>query len=185
MQVKRDSNVSILPMGDASLMKAGGGIVAAYNAQAMVSPLEPGAGEGTGLVITAAEVVCEANDSGQLTPMLEQAEEMIGDRAEATLADAGYHSGANLESCAQREQQVIMPESQHKALEHPYHKDRFATMSRWIATPVPWARYCASPDSSVPGERSCVCTEPPEPSARCVRPSGSAPRMGVMGVGWR
>ena len=111
--------------GDASLMKAGGGIVAAYNAQAMVSPLEPGAGEGTGLVITAAEVVCEANDSGQLTPMLEQAEEMIGDRAEATLADAGYHSGANLESCAQREQQVIMPESQHKALEHPYHKDRF------------------------------------------------------------
>ena len=111
--------------GDASLMKAGGGIVAAYNAQAMVSPLEPGAGEGTGLVITAAEVVCEANDSGQLTPMLEQAEEMIGDRAEAMLADAGYHSGANLESCAQREQQVIMPESQHKALEHPYHKDRF------------------------------------------------------------
>ena len=111
--------------GDASLMKTGGGIVAAYNAQAMVSPLEPGAGEGTGLVITAAEVVCEANDSGQLTPMLEQAEEMIGDRAEATLADAGYHSGANLESCAQREQQVIMPESQHKALEHPYHKDRF------------------------------------------------------------
>ena len=28
-------------------------------------------------------------------------------------------------SWAQREQQVIMPESQHKALEHPYHKDRF------------------------------------------------------------
>ena len=28
-------------------------------------------------------------------------------------------SGANLESCAQREQQVIMPESQHKALELP------------------------------------------------------------------
>ena len=60
MQVKRDSNRRInLTDGDASLMKAGGGIVAAYNAQAMVSPLEPGAGEGTGLVITAAEVVCD------------------------------------------------------------------------------------------------------------------------------
>ena len=105
-------------------MKARGGIVAGYNAQAMVSPLEPGASEGTGLVITAADVVCDASDNGQLTPMLEQAGEMTGDRAEATLADAGYHSGANLESCAQREQQVIMPESQHKALEHPYHKDR-------------------------------------------------------------
>ena len=111
--------------GDASLMKARGGIVAGYNAQAMVSPLEPVASAGTGLVITAADVVCEADDHGQLTPMLEQAEEMTADRAEATLADAGYHSGANLESCAQRQQRVIMPESQHKALEHPYHKDHF------------------------------------------------------------
>ena len=41
---------------DASLMMARGGIVAGYNAQAMVSPLEPGASEGTGLVITAADV---------------------------------------------------------------------------------------------------------------------------------
>ena len=111
--------------GDASLMKSRGGIVSGYNAQAMVSPLEPATSEGTGLVITAADVVCDANDNGQLTPMLEQAEAMTGDKAEATLADSGYHSGANLESCAQREQRVIMPESQHKALEHPYHKDRF------------------------------------------------------------
>ena len=110
---------------DAGLMKGRQGIVAGYNAQVMVSPLQMATDEGTGLVITAADVVCDANDYGQLTPMLEQAEEMTGDKAQVTLADAGYHSGANLEECAQREQQVIMPESQHKALEHPYHKDRF------------------------------------------------------------
>jgi len=110
---------------DAGPMKARGGIVAGYNAQAMVSPLQPATSEGPGLVITAADVVRDANDCGQLTPMLEQAEEMTGGKAQVTLADAGYHSGAILESCAQREQQVIMPEPQQRALEHPYHKDRF------------------------------------------------------------
>ena len=110
---------------DAGLMKARGGIVTGYNAQAMVSPLQPATSEGTGLVITAADVVRDANDCGQLTPMLQQAEEVTGGKAQVTLADAGYHSGANLEACAQREQEVIMPENQHKALEHPYHKDRF------------------------------------------------------------
>lgn len=110
---------------DAGLMKGRQGMVAGYNAQAMVSPLQPATSEGTGLVITAAEVVRDANDYAQLTPMLEQAQEMTGDKAQVTLADAGYHSGANLEACAQRVQQVIMPESQHKALKQPYHKDRF------------------------------------------------------------
>lgn len=42
-----------------------------------------------------------------------------------TLADAGYHSGANLHACAEREQQVIMPDAQEKALRQPYHKDHF------------------------------------------------------------
>ena len=110
---------------DAGLMKACGGFVTRYNAQAVVSPLQPATSEGTGLVITAADVVRGANDCGQLTPMLQQAEEVTGGKAQVTLADAGYHSGANLEACAQREQEVIMPENQHKALEHPYHKDRF------------------------------------------------------------
>ena len=42
-----------------------------------------------------------------------------------TLADAGYHSGANLQACAEREQQVVMPDAQEKALKQPYHKDHF------------------------------------------------------------
>lgn len=57
--------------------------------------------------------------------MLEQAEDMTGARAEVSLADADYHSGVNLVACEQREQKIIMPESQKKALQNPYHKDRF------------------------------------------------------------
>lgn len=111
--------------GDSVLMKSRQGIVAGYNAQAMVSPLESGTSETTGLLITAAEVVRDAHDYGQLVPMVEQAEEMTGEQAEVTLADGGYHSGPNLEVCAQRKQVVIMPEAQQQALEQPYHKDRF------------------------------------------------------------
>ncbi len=57
--------------------------------------------------------------------MMEQAEEMTGSKAGVTLADAGYHSGENLQSCGLRQQHVLMPESQHRALRNPYHKDRF------------------------------------------------------------
>ena len=57
--------------------------------------------------------------------MMKQAEETTGVRAETTLADGGYYSGSNLEECARRGQQVIMPEGQRQALDSLYHKDRF------------------------------------------------------------
>lgn len=41
------------------------------------------------------------------------------------MADAGYHSGAALAACARRGQRVAMPEAQARALQQPYHKDRF------------------------------------------------------------
>ena len=109
---------------DAKLMKGGQGFLTGYNAQAMVSPLEPSTDEDPGgLLITAADVAPDSHDQAQLIPMMEQAEEMTGDKAQVTLADAGYHSGENLQACYQR--QVLMAESQRRALEHPYHKDRF------------------------------------------------------------
>jgi hypothetical protein len=43
-----------------------------------------------------------------------------------TLADAGYHSGANLAVCEQRKQMIAMPESQEHRLKNPYHKDSFS-----------------------------------------------------------
>ena len=50
---------------DARLMKGRQGIVAGYNAQAMVSPTEP-AGGATGMLVTAVDVVDEANDNAMV-----------------------------------------------------------------------------------------------------------------------
>ena len=59
---------------DARLMKSSQGIVTGYNAQAMVSPLEPSVGA-SGMLVTAVDVVDEPNDSARLVPMLEQSED--------------------------------------------------------------------------------------------------------------
>ena len=77
---------------DARLMKGRQGIVAGYNAQAMVSPVET-AGGGTGMLVTAVDVVDEANDNAMLAPMMERAEETTGTKSQTTLADAGYFAG--------------------------------------------------------------------------------------------
>ena len=110
---------------DSRLMKSSQGIVPGYNAQAMVSPLEPIAGA-SGMLVTAVDVVDEPNDFAQLIPMLEQSEDTTGAKAQVTLADAGYHSGPVLDECARRGRKVVMPESSgRRAQHHPYHKDRF------------------------------------------------------------
>ena len=77
------------------------------------------------MLITAVDVVNDISDRGQLGAMMEKAEETLGQRTEKTLADAGYHSGNNLQECALRGQRVVMPESQDRAPQSPYHKDRF------------------------------------------------------------
>ncbi|MBI2917538.1 MAG: transposase [Chloroflexi bacterium] len=110
---------------DASLMKSRQGIIAGYNAQVMVSPVKSEETMEKGFIITAADVVTDPDDHAQLVPVMEQAEEMTGKKADMTLSDGGYHSGPNLEECAQRGQVVAMPEAQQQALEKPYHKDRF------------------------------------------------------------
>ena len=109
---------------DARLMKGRQGIVAGYNAQAMVSPTEP-AGGATGMLVTAVDVVDEANDNAMLAPMMERAEETTGTKAQTTLADAGYFAGSHLEECASRGQQVVVSESRRRFLKDPYHKDQF------------------------------------------------------------
>jgi hypothetical protein len=111
--------------GDSGLMKGRHGVVAGYNLQAVVSPIEDTRANEAGLLITAAEVVQDKNDVAQLVPMLDQAEEMTGRRAEVSLADAGYHSGHNLEVCEQQHQVVVMPEGQERAVRLPYNKDKF------------------------------------------------------------
>ena len=128
---------------DARMMNTRQGIAMAYNAQAMVSPVTAD-GKTSGMLITAADVTDDPFDQSQLGPMMEQAEETSGHRAETTLADAGYHSGSNLEECARRGQQAVMPESQDRALESPYHKDRFAydeVSGRYRCPEGQWLRF--------------------------------------------
>jgi transposase len=111
---------------DAQLMKARSGIIIGYNAQAMVSPLDQKAVKGNGMLITAAEVVNSAADSGQLVPMLERTEESTGERVQITLADGGYHTAANLEAGERRGQTLVMAERYQGEVQAPYFKDQFA-----------------------------------------------------------
>lgn len=110
---------------DARLVKSRQGVVAGYNAQAMVSPLKKEAAGGTGLFITAADVTNNPDDHGQLIPMIEAAQETTGEVAELTLADGGYHSGPVLADCEKRQTKVLMAEAQKQELKGPFHKDCF------------------------------------------------------------
>ena len=58
--------------------------------------------------------------------MMEQAERNSGVAAEVTLADAGYHSGANLGACAEQGRTAVIPDQQQAWLSRPYHKEQFA-----------------------------------------------------------
>lgn len=110
---------------DARLLKIRGGYTTGYNAQAMVSPLRPG-----GMLITAADVTNTPTDHPHLLPMIGQAASNIAGTADTegpvvTLADAGYHSGPNLASCALAGRKVLMPEAQASKRKDPYHRTRF------------------------------------------------------------
>ena len=110
---------------DAQLMKGIGGIITGYNAQAVVSPFTQERTDENGMLITAADVVNIAADSGQLIPMLERAEEITGERASITLADGGYHTAANLEAGDNRGQILVMTERYETEQKNPYFKDQF------------------------------------------------------------
>ncbi len=110
---------------DAQLMQGRDRIITGYNAQTMVSPLAVSTAKGTGMLITATQVVNTAADSGQLASMLEQSEEVTGKRVPITLADGGYHTVANLEIGELRGQTLVMTERYKEANKNPYFKDRF------------------------------------------------------------
>lgn len=74
---------------DARMMKCGGARKEfGYNAQAV-------ADSKSGLVV-ASDVVNEADDHGLLVPMIEEVEKELGQAAEETVADCGYHSAEEL-----------------------------------------------------------------------------------------
>jgi len=105
--------------GDAQLVKGRHGIEAGCNAQAVVMPVHAVDTESGGLLTTAADAATTADDYGQLMRMMEQAEKDDRTACEVTLADDGYHTGANLEACEQSGQRVAMPEGQREAMKRP------------------------------------------------------------------
>ncbi len=111
---------------EANLMKGRQGFIAGYNLEAVVSPLKVEEAGKSGLLLTAIEAVRDPIDQNQLIPMLEQAKENTGQAAGHSLADGGFHSGSNVAACEKREQIIVMPESQGRALNQPYHKDHFS-----------------------------------------------------------
>lgn len=94
---------------DARGMKTRQGLHHAYNAQAVVVALDAERSGCPGRIVLAAEVTTDPDDHGQLERMVAAA------HAEApvalTVADAGYHSAANLAVCAERGWPVVMPET--------------------------------------------------------------------------
>ena len=69
--------------GDARLMKTRGSVLLGYNAQAMVSPLEPEGGA-TGMFITAVDMADDGRDDPQLVPMIEQSSDQADQDGWAT-----------------------------------------------------------------------------------------------------
>jgi transposase len=115
---------------DAGLVKGRQGVVAGDNAQAAVARVRLATPRAPRVrlarLITAVAVVPDADDHGQLVPMLDRVVATTGHRIEAVLSDGGYHDGATVAACADRRQRVVMPEAQQQALADPFHKDRFA-----------------------------------------------------------
>ena len=120
---KRPNRINLTDK-DARLMQTRQGVVPGYNAQAMVSPLAEKSGT-SGMLVTALDVVDEANDTARLTPIVEQAEEVTGVRVPMTLADAGYFAGKHVAKFHRRGHQVVMPDMA-RPTNHPYHKDQFS-----------------------------------------------------------
>ena len=77
------------------------------------------------MLVTAVDVVDQANDNALLVPMLEQAEETTGTKSQTTLAAAGYFAASHVAESVRRGQQVVVSESRQRLLKDPYHKDRF------------------------------------------------------------
>lgn len=105
---------------EARRMKLRGHTRYAYNAQAVADEKQG--------VIVACEVTRHENDSGQLAPLTEQAQENLGVAAGQTLtvADPGYGTGADVAAAADKELNVLVPPAEGTpAGDDPYAAQHF------------------------------------------------------------
>ena len=169
---------------EARLMKGRQGIVAGYNAQAMVSPVETDGGA-TGMLVTAVDVVDAANDNALLAPMMEQAEETTGTKSQMTLADAGYFAASHLQSApVEVRKWWCQKPGSGSSKAHITRTDSPMT-STATASDVHRGRGSSFFVSNIRMESRCVCTEPLESSARRAQPSESVREPKRPAVVWR
>ena len=103
---------------DARMMKGSDGRVAfSYNAQAVADDQHG--------VVVAADVTNEANDGGQLAPMIDQVEHNLGENAETTVADRGYDTAEGLGHAEQKRVRVVVASKVRLQDVGPYHASRF------------------------------------------------------------
>ena len=108
---------------------AGGGFEQCYNAQAVVA-----AGS---LLVVAAEVVQAPNDKQQLGPMIDKLSTLPAElgRPETLLADSGYFSGANVETCGKAGLEPLI--AQGRQSHYPPLSERLAEVPPPPAEPTP------------------------------------------------
>jgi len=102
---------------ESRMMKTTGGIEFAYNGQ-VVSDAKEG-------IIVAEDVTNEETDRGQLTPMLDEVKENLGQVAKETLADGGYHSGAELKKAEEKGYEVLVSPGSDETKEGEYRASQF------------------------------------------------------------
>jgi transposase len=117
-----DETSRIMPM-------AGGGFEQCYNAQAIVA-----AGS---LLVVAAEVVQAPNDKQQLGPMIDKISVLPEDlgRPDRLLADSGYFSSANVETCGKAGLEPLI--AQGRQTHYPPLSERLAEAPPPPAEPTP------------------------------------------------
>jgi len=91
---------------DAAFMKTTRGIKTSYNAQIIVDEAQQ--------VIVAANVTNDPSDTGQLVPMVQQAEKAVG-RIDKLSADSGYSSGDNLCAMVEKGIDAHIPDANYQA----------------------------------------------------------------------
>jgi transposase len=95
-----DSQISTVDP-DARLLSKHGKITAGYNVQIAV--------DGKHKLIVASDVTQDGNDTGQLVPMLEKAQEVIQSEHLTGLADAGYFSGEQVRQAEEKGFEIYVP----------------------------------------------------------------------------
>lgn len=120
-EIERINRKHLHPLDkDARMTKHGKGKSFCFNAQVV-------ADDASGLIV-AQDLVNDENDTEMLTPMIERVEENLGERAEETVADAGYYSPDQLLQAEVKGYDVMV--NINKAIEpknaDKFHKSKFS-----------------------------------------------------------